>query len=158
MHARNKKYGLMTLVFALAMGCDSAADELRTVRSDEAEASLGVSIRGQNPEPSPISISVFADAPGNDNRHPNGEYVTLSNSGAVATEIGGWTLCEGASICFTFPSDASIPANESVRLYTGSGRNTETSFYMGHGRAVWDNDHDSATLRDGGVVVAWDIY
>jgi micrococcal nuclease len=101
---------------------------------------------------------VFADAPGNDNRNTNGEYVTLSNSGVVATEIAGWTLCEGASLCFTFPSGASIPGNGSVRLYTGSGRNTDTSFYMGHGRAVWNNEHDTATLRSGGTVIAQDIY
>ena len=104
-----------------------------------------------------ISLSVFADAPGNDHQNTNGEYVTLSNSGAAATEIGSWSLCDAASHCFTFPNGASIPANGRVRLYTGSRRRTAT-FYMGSGRAVWNNDQDTATLRNGGSVIAQDIY
>ena len=107
---------------------------------------------------SQISLSVFADAPGNDDQNTNGEYVTLSNSGAAATEIGSWSLCDAASHCFTFPNGASIPANGRVRLYTGSGSRTATSFYMGSGRAVWNNDHDTAPLRNGGSVIAQDIY
>ncbi len=101
---------------------------------------------------------MFSDAPGNDNRNTNGEYVTVFNSGAEATDIGGWSLCDSPSHCFTFPPGASIPANESIRLCSGSGRATATSFYMGSGRAVWNYDHDTATLRNGEIVIAQDIY
>ncbi len=158
MYARISGFGLTTLAIAIAMGCESDADKLQRLGSDEAIASLGALRRELDMGPSSISLSVFADPPGNDNLHPNGEYVTLFNSGAAATEIGGWSLCKGASYCFTFPSGASIPANGRVRLYSGSGRTTATSFYMGSGRAVWNNDHDTATLRNGGTVIAKDIY
>lgn len=155
MHSRIRVLVLGTLVLTIAMGCESYAEKLKR---DEAIASLEVLRREQDIGQGPISIRVFANAPGRDNVNVNGEYVTLFNSGAEATEIGGWTLCEGASICFTFPHGASIPANGSVRLHTGSGLTTATSFYMGHGRALWNNDHDWATLRNGGTVIAQDIY
>ena len=158
MYARIRVFGLTTLVIAIAMGCESDADRLRKSRSDDAIASLGVSGPGQDIGQSRISLRVFADAPGNDNRNTNGEYVTVFNSSATATEIGGWSLCDAPSHCFTFPPGASIPANGQIRLYTGSGRTTATSFYMGSGRAVWHNDHDTATLRNGVTVIAQDIY
>ena len=154
MYARVRVFVLTTLVIAIAMGCDSYADKLKR---DGAMASLEVLRQEQDIGQGPISIRVFARAPGK-RWNSDGEYVTLFNSGAAATEIGGWTLCEGASLCFTFPREASIPANGSVRLYTGSGRTTATSFYMGHGRAVWNNRHDTATLRNGETVIARDIY
>ena len=155
MHARIKVFMLTPLVIAVAMGCDSYAEKLKR---DEAIASLEALRREPDIGPGPISLRVFADAPGRDNLNPNGEYVTVFNSGVAASEIGGWTLCEGASLCFTFPHGASIPGNGSVRLYTGSGLTTATSFYMGHTRAVWNNDHDTATLRNGETVIAQDIY
>ena len=144
-----------TLLFASTTGCDSYADKLKR---DEAIASLQVLRQEQDLGRGPISLRVFANAPGNDNRYTNGEYVTLFNSGTAATAIGGWSLCKGASYCFTFPSGATIPANGSVRLYSGSGQTTATSFFMGSSRGVWNNDHDTATLRNGETVVAKDIY
>ena len=155
MYTRIRVLVLKTLVTTVAMGCDSYAEKLKR---DEAIASLEALRQEQPMGPGPIRLRVFADAPGNDNKQINGEYVTVFNSGAAATEIGGWTLCEGASLCFTFPPGASIPANGSVRLYSGSGRTTATSFDMGRRRAVWNNDHDTATLRNGEAVIAQDIY
>ena len=154
MYTRIKPFGL-TLVFAIAMGCESDADKLR---SEQALASLGARTQEPYIGQGPISLRVFPDAPGNDNRNTNGEYVTVFNSGAEATDIGGWSLCDSPSHCFAFPPGASIPANGSIQLYSGSGRATATCFYMGSGRAVWDNDHDTATLRNGDVVIAQDIY
>ena len=146
---------LATVFVVLTAGCDSYANKLKR---DEAMASLDVSRQEQTAGQGPISLRVFGDAPGNDNRNTNGEYVTVFNSTPEATDIGGWSLCKGASYCFTFPDGASVPAEGSITLYTGSGRATATSFYMGSGRGVWDNDHDIATLRDGETVIAKDIY
>ena len=155
MVARVRAFGLTTLVVAIAMGCESDADRLR---SDQALASLGALTQEPDFSQGPISLRVFSDAPGRDNRNINGEYVTLFNSEAEATEIGGWSLCDSPSHCFTFPPGASIPANGSIQLYSGSGRATDTSFYMASARAVWDNDHDTATLRNGETVIAQHIY
>jgi hypothetical protein len=101
-----------------------------------------------------VRISVTADAPGNDNENLNGEFVTIENLGSDLLDIGRWRLCDAASHCFTFPSTAAVPSNESIRIYTGSGQNDGESFYMGSRRAVWNNDRDVATLSDdGGNVV-----
>ena len=154
-HARIGVFVLTALLSGIGMGCDSYANKLKR---DEAIASLEVLRQEQDIGRGPISLRVFADAPGNDNRYTNGEYVTLFNSGPRATAIGGWSLCKGASYCFTFPPGASIPAKGSVQLYSGSGQTTATSFYMGSSRGVWNNDHDTATLRNGERVVAKDIY
>ncbi len=40
-----------------------------------------------------------------------------------------------------------MPANGSVRLYSGSGEDTATEFYWGEG-AVWNNDGDTASVWD----------
>ncbi len=155
MYARSRVLMLTTLVITTTIGCDAYADKLKR---DEAIASLEALRGEQDMGLGPISLRVFANAPGNDNVNLNGEYVTLFNSTEAAIEIAGWGLCEGASLCVTFPPGASIPPNGSIRLYTGSGAATATSFYMGHQRAVWNNDHDTATLRNGGIVIVQDIY
>ncbi len=96
-----------------------------------------------------LRLSVHADAPGNDNRNPNGEYAVLENPGDTDLSIGGWTLCDAANHCFRFPRGAVLAAGGRVVVHTGSGRNDGERYYMGRGRAVWNNSGDTATLTDG---------
>lgn len=98
--------------------------------------------------PAAPRLWVFADAPGNDHYNLNGEYAVIANGASESLEIGGWTLCDAAGACFTFPVDVYIPAGKRVVVYTGSGRNDGTRFYMNRGRAVWNNRGDVATLRN----------
>ena len=104
-----------------------------------------------------LRLSVYADAPGNDNRNPNGEYVVIQNLGAVAQAIGGWRLCDLANHCFSFPARAVVAAGATITLYSGPGRADGSRYYMGYRRAVWNNNGDTATLYDerGAVVVAY---
>ncbi|MCY3678974.1 MAG: lamin tail domain-containing protein [Gemmatimonadetes bacterium] len=104
-----------------------------------------------------LRLSVYADAPGNDNRNPNGEYVVIQNLGAVAQAIGGWRLCDVANHCFSFPAGAALAAGATITLYSGPGRADGSRYYMGYRRAVWNNNGDTATLYDerGAVVVAY---
>jgi hypothetical protein len=78
----------------------------------------------------------------------DGQYEVVSNSGSAAIEVGGWTLCDAAGACFTFPPGASIEGGGKVVVFTGAGRNDGITFYMNRGRAVWNNRGDVATLRD----------
>jgi len=106
-----------------------------------------------------ISISVFADAPGNDHQNTNGEYAVLSNGSGRAVDISGWTLCDAARHCYTFSAAAALPAGGMVVLYTGRGVSGGSAFFMGSGSAVWNNDGDTATLYDrAGQVVARHVY
>lgn len=95
-----------------------------------------------------VTIGVFADAPGNDNRNPNGEYATLSNAADSRVDVSGWTLCDAARHCFTFPGRSQIPAHGMIVLYTGRGVSDGARFFMEYGSAVWNNDGDTATLYD----------
>ena len=107
--------------------------------------------------PAELRITVQADAPGNDHRNPNGEYVIAQNSAGEAIAIGGWRLCDLANHCFQFPAGATIEGGGRVVVHTGSGRPDGERFYMGRRRAVWNNDGDTATLYDskGATVLAY---
>jgi competence protein ComEC len=106
-----------------------------------------------------ISISVVADAPGNDHQNTNGEYAVLSNGSDRPVDLSGWTLCDAARHCFRFPQGSSLPGEGLVVLYTGMGLSDGSRFFMGSAAAVWNNDGDTATLYDdGGRVVARYVY
>ena len=96
-----------------------------------------------------LSLAVHADAPGNDHDNPNGEYAVVENGGSADVAVGGWQLCDAANHCFRFPPGAVLPAGGQVFVHTGSGRSDGERYYMGRGRAVWNNNGDTATLRDG---------
>lgn len=108
----------------------------------------GAPVTRPQPVGTGIAISVFADAPGNDNQNANGEYAMLSNDSDRALDISGWTLCDAARHCFTFPSGSRVPSEGMVIIYTGRGVSDRARFFMGSGAAVWNNDGDTATLYD----------
>ncbi|MDA0329352.1 MAG: lamin tail domain-containing protein [Gemmatimonadetes bacterium] len=95
-----------------------------------------------------LSLLVIPDAPGDDHRNLNGEYVVIESHASNAVDLGRWLLCDVASRCFRFPDDARIEAGRRVVVYTGYGVADGVSFFMNNGRAVWNNDGDVATLFD----------
>lgn len=110
---------------------------------------------GSRPGRNGVRLRVQADAPGNDHENLNGEFVDLNNVGTSPVALGGWTLCDAANHCYTFPDGVILPAGGSARLFTGSGHDTGDRFFMNGRQAVWNNDGDVATLydREGGVVI-----
>ncbi|MCH6547786.1 MAG: lamin tail domain-containing protein [Gemmatimonadetes bacterium] len=111
------------------------------------------------PAANTLALWVFADAPGNDHYNLNGEYVVLSNHGNTDMGIGGWTLCDAASHCFTFPRRSLIAPGGHVTVYTGPGTNDGQNFFMNRRQAVWNNRGDIATLTDsGGNLVVRYVY
>ena len=104
-----------------------------------------------------LRLTVTADAPGNDNRNPNGEYVALTSLEAEALAIGGWRLCDAADHCFRFPAGAVLGARETVTVHSGTGRAGRSRYFMGYRRAVWNNNGDTATVYDnrGAIVVVF---
>lgn len=103
-----------------------------------------------------LRLRVHADAPGNDNQNPNGEYAVLESDETFDRAIGGWRLCDAANHCFRFPPGAVLAAGGRIVVYTGPGQADGESYYMGYRRAVWNNSGDTATLYDrtGAAVVA----
>ncbi len=96
-----------------------------------------------------IKISrIQADAPGNDNENPNGEWIEIVNEGSEAVNLEGYSLKDAANHIYTFPAFTLQPG-ATVRLYSGQGQDDASSLYWGLvGEAVWNNGGDSAFLRD----------
>ena len=102
--------------------------------------------------------NINADAPGNDNENLNGEWIELTNRGAVDLDLTGWVVRdESASHRFPLPAGFVLDAGATVRLYTGCGEPSDSSLYWCmQGSAVWNNDGDTVFLLDanGNIVVS----
>ena len=63
-------------------------------------------------------------------------------------QMQGYTLKDAANHIYTF-GNFTLSRGATVRLYTGQGQNSPTALYWGlANESVWNNDHDSAFLRD----------
>jgi len=89
--------------------------------------------------------------------NPIDEWIEFQNQGDQPIDMSGYTLKDEANHIYKFES-FTLKAGKSVRLYTDSGQNTASRLYWGLGdKAVWNNNGDTAYLRDpGGALV--DLY
>ncbi|MEU5214168.1 lamin tail domain-containing protein [Streptomyces sp. NPDC020742] len=90
------------------------------------------------------------DSPGRDdrsNRSLNAEWVTLRNTSRWPVTIKGWTLSDKSGHAYRF-GNVRLNGNSQVRVHTGIGRDTRTDVYQDRRVYVWDNDGDTATLRN----------
>jgi micrococcal nuclease len=94
-------------------------------------------------------VDIRYDAPGNDNENLNEEWVDLENQGNDTVALTGWVVKdETASHRFNFPSDFTLDGGAEVRIFTGCGTDSGTELFWCSGRAVWNNDGDTAFLLD----------
>jgi endonuclease YncB( thermonuclease family) len=102
-----------------------------------------------------IVIDVNADAPGDDGRNLNGEWVRFTNAGADAVDLDGWEVAdESASNRYRF-SDLRLEPGASVALFSGCGPDDDsTRHWCVSGSAVWNNSGDTVFLRDANGNVA----
>ncbi|WP_405777757.1 lamin tail domain-containing protein [Streptomyces sp. NBC_01538] len=111
-------------------------------------ASAADHARPQRPK---VEISaVQYDSPGRDdrsNRSLNKEWVDLTNTGRHTVNLDGWTLKDASGHTFTF-DHYRLAGRATVRIHTGEGRDTRTDLYQDRRNYVWNNDHDTATLRN----------
>ncbi|MGC4804198.1 lamin tail domain-containing protein [Micromonospora sp. DT233] len=61
--------------------------------------------------------------------------------------LKSWTVRDKARHVYTF-GDFRLAAGKSVYLHTGKGTNTSTDRYWGSGAYIWNNDGDTAYLRN----------
>jgi len=97
-----------------------------------------------------VSLSaVQFNAPGDDTKNLNGEWVRISNHGNDTVLLTSWTLTDRTGTePYRFPAFLLLPG-ESVTVYTGSGTMNDTSLYMGRKEPLWGNSGDTAILKDG---------
>lgn len=61
----------------------------------------------------------------------------------------GWQLFDESGRVYVFPR-FTLVSGASVKIFTGKGSDSATELYIGRGSPVWNNDGDTATLRDAG--------
>jgi hypothetical protein len=98
-----------------------------------------------------VKISrIYYNSPGTDNWSTsslNAEYVNLLNLTGVTQVITRWTIRDAQGHVYTFPT-TSIPAHGTVTLHTGKGVNSGNQRYWQSGAYIWNNDRDTAYLRN----------
>jgi Lamin Tail Domain len=94
---------------------------------------------------------IYYNSPGSDTGSGtslNGEWVQLHNTSGATISLTNWTVRDVAGHVYTFGS-YSIGPYKYVKVHTGSGTSTATDRYWNMGWYVWNNDADTATLKDG---------
>ncbi|GHB72598.1 hypothetical protein GCM10010377_73820 [Streptomyces viridiviolaceus] len=98
-----------------------------------------------------VEISrVQYDSPGRDDhsrRSLNGEWVEVTNNTRRAVNLDGWTLTAEDGRTYTF-HHYRLDGRSTVRVHTGSGRDSRHDLYQDRRTYVWDNRSDTATLRN----------
>lgn len=93
-------------------------------------------------------VHIEADAPGSDKDNPNGEWIEIANQGDQPVQMEGYSLKDEANHIYTFGL-FSVQPGQSFRLYSGPGPNNAVELHWGLvGESVWNNDSDTAFLRD----------
>ncbi|MCW2880801.1 MAG: hypothetical protein JWQ95_4901 [Sphaerisporangium sp.] len=93
---------------------------------------------------------IYYDSPGKDTRSNgslNAEYVWIKNTSKSAVSVKGWTLADESNHRYVFPT-LSIPAGKTITVRTGSGKSGTSTRYWGSGNYIWNNDKDTAYLRN----------
>ncbi|MFJ5811994.1 lamin tail domain-containing protein [Streptomyces sp. NPDC093093] len=98
-----------------------------------------------------VEISrVQADSPGRDdhsNRSLNNEWVEIRNTTRQPVNLRGWTLRDADGNRYRF-HDIRIASRGTIRVHTGTGRDSRTDVFQGKREYIWGNRADTATLRD----------
>lgn len=141
------------------------ADLFRRLAREAREAERGLwnpkVCPDETPAPAPaggggsIAIGeIHYDAAGNDHQNLGDEWVEIQNRGPSDADLTGWTLSDAAAHVYRFPAGFVLRAGRGVRVRTGAGEDTETDLHWRSPSAIWNNDGDTATLRDAAGAVA----
>ena len=104
--------------------------------------------------------SFHANAPGDESKDPNLEYVRVCNVGAGPVDLSGYYVEDAQANRFALPS-VTVPVGHTVMLHSGKGEHQadparQIAVYLGSDAPIWGNDFDRITLyaADGQVVDA----
>lgn len=80
--------------------------------------------------------------------NPSGqEWVEITNEGTAPVSMVGFTIKDEANHIYTFP-DVTIQPGQAVRVYTEPGLNTADTLFWSSSEPIWNDDGDTAFLRD----------
>ena len=108
---------------------------------------------------SPIRIlEAHGNARGDDRQNLNDEYITFTNSGNAPVSLNGWTVTDESNHRYRFPEYV-LPPRQTVKLSTGSGKNTTGRLYWGSEQPIWTNSGDTVFLfNSDGKLVLMHVY
>jgi micrococcal nuclease len=107
-----------------------------------------IGIWSSRPQGHGIEITeINFDPPGNDRDNLNGEWVIITNNTNAPIDMTGYTLSDDSDHVYNF-EDFALPAGATVTVFVGSGADTPTSLYWGSKTPIWNNDGDTAYLKD----------
>jgi micrococcal nuclease len=92
-------------------------------------------------------LEVNYDAEGNDADNLNGEWVVIINNTDFSANMVGFTLSDASSHVYTF-GNLILSAGRTVTVLTGWGDNSPVALYWNSNVPVWNNDTDTAYLKD----------
>ena len=75
------------------------------------------------------------------------EWVNIGNSGNAPADMTNWALSDAAGHVYTFPAFV-LGAYSYVTVHTGHGTDNSTDLFWNLGSHVWNNDGDSAALKN----------
>jgi hypothetical protein len=93
---------------------------------------------------------VFYDSPGSDRRSNtslNGEYVTIYNATTRPIDLEGWTVKDKTGYTYEI-SGVILGAKKKLTIRSGQGSDGTTTVYWGRRAYVWNNDRDTAYVRN----------
>jgi endonuclease YncB( thermonuclease family) len=93
-----------------------------------------------------IKTELVYDAPGDDNKNINGEYVIIENTGECVLNTRGWTIKDSGTNIYSFDSLDILPGS-SIILFSGKGEDCGDKLYWNSPTPVWNNDSDTLYLR-----------
>ncbi len=76
------------------------------------------------------------------------EWVLISNIGADAQDLTGWTLKDEQDHSYAFPEGFVLDPEDGVTVHTNVGNDTNDDLYWNMGNPIWNNGGDVATLMD----------
>jgi lamin tail-like protein len=100
--------------------------------------------------PCVVVYRIYYNSPGTDtgsNYSLNGEWIQLRNRCSTGRSLESWRIRDVAGHTYTFGAFR-LGAGQYVKVRTGNGTATATNLYQGRSWYVWNNDKDTAYLRN----------
>jgi hypothetical protein len=106
--------------------------------------------------PAAIKIAkIYYDSPGADtgsNSSLNDEWIRIRNTFSTARSLTGWRIRDASGHVYRFGT-YTLPGGSAVTVHTGRGTNTIRHRYWRSDNYIWNNDRDTATLKNAAGVV-----
>ncbi|SEG36376.1 Lamin Tail Domain [Nonomuraea solani] len=110
-----------------------------------------VALPAQAAAPAIQIVKIYYDSPGADlrsNGSLNAEYVTLLNTTKRAIDLEGWTVRDKTGYTYEFGPDVLLGPKKRITLRSGQGGDGTASVYWNRKQYVWNNDQDTAYVRN----------